>query len=97
MQQYTHDEWIAEARRRFGSNRKKWKFVCPRCGHVQSVQQLLDANHPERLIAFACIGRSLAETPRINRGEGPCLYEDGSLNPVTVKYPRITKRMFDFA
>lgn len=60
-QTITQDEFLAEARRRFGPNVRDWKFVCPACGTVQSVQQLLDAGVPKEkidgVIGFSCIGR----------------------------------------
>ena len=38
MQTMTHAEWLAEATRRFGDDPMAWKFVCPSCGHIASVQ-----------------------------------------------------------
>lgn len=32
------EEWKAEATRRFGPDMLKWRFRCPMCGHVASVQ-----------------------------------------------------------
>jgi len=43
MKTMTQNEFIDEARRRFGGVVRDWKFVCPACGTIQSVQQLLDA------------------------------------------------------
>lgn len=51
----TQDEFLAEAKKRFGESTRCWKFVCPMCGTVQSVQQLLDAVHG--YIGYSCIGR----------------------------------------
>lgn len=31
------EEWQAEGKRRFGEDVKKWRFVCPMCGHVAAV------------------------------------------------------------
>jgi hypothetical protein len=59
--QIPHDEWIAEAERRFGSDAMGWKFVCPRCETEQSAADFKAAGVPrERLdgqLAFSCIGR----------------------------------------
>jgi hypothetical protein len=65
MKTMTQDELSEEAERRFGENVRNWKFVCPACGTVQSVQQLLDAvlaaggkkDDVHRYIGFSCIGR----------------------------------------
>lgn len=61
----TQDEFLAEAQARFGEKARNWKFVCPMCGTVQSVQQLLDAvisaggTHDDfqKYVGFSCIGR----------------------------------------
>lgn len=37
------EEWKAEATRRFGPDMLKWRFRCPMCGHVASVQDFKDA------------------------------------------------------
>lgn len=34
--QITKEEWLAEAKRRFGEKTNDWKFKCPHCGRVQS-------------------------------------------------------------
>lgn len=60
---YSIEEWHAEGKRRFGVNRLQWRFVCPRCGLVQTAQDFLDADmeidQVDRLIAFSCLGRVL--------------------------------------
>ena len=61
----TQDEFTAEAKRRFGDSPRGWKFVCPMCGTVQSIQQLLDAviaaggkkDDVHGYIGYSCIGR----------------------------------------
>jgi len=61
MKTMTQDEFLAEARKRFGPKVRDWKFVCPACGTVQSVQQLLDAGlskeDVQSVIGYSCIGR----------------------------------------
>lgn len=65
MRTLTQEEFLAEAEGRFGKNVRDWKFVCPACGTVQSVQQLLDAvvasggtkEDVHGYIGFSCIGR----------------------------------------
>lgn len=94
----THKEWVAEGRRRFGSDSMKWQFVCPACGHVQSVQDYKDAGAPEGAVGFSCVGRYLNGTPRdaFEAGAGPCNYAGGGLfglNPLNVD----GGHYFDFA
>lgn len=65
MKTITQAEFTSEAKRKFGDNVREWKFVCPMCGTVQSVQQLLDAvlaaggkkDDVHGYIGFSCIGR----------------------------------------
>lgn len=90
----THQEWLAEAERRFGPDPMKWKFVCPVCKHVQSVQDYKDAGAPSTAAGFSCVGRwsgakrdALGLNPdAVKRGElppaegpGPCNYAGGGL------------------
>ncbi len=81
MTDMTQDEWGAEAKRRFGDDPMKWKFVCPVCGLVQSTQDYKDAGAPSTTVAFSCVGRWK---------EGvDCNYAGGGLfrlNPVNVKH-----------
>ena len=98
----THAEWTAEAEKRFGTGAMKWRFVCPVCGHVATVQDWKDAGAQEGAVAFSCVGR-WAESPRKAFGgdgkPGPCDYTGGGLfrlNPVTVTYEGIEHQVFEF-
>jgi hypothetical protein len=106
----THSAWIEEAKQRFGSDPKAWRFVCPSCAHVASVQDWMDAGAEQGAVAFSCIGRYLGKgtvavdttQADFKRGGGPCNYTGGGLiglNPVSVDFedgsqPRPT---FEFA
>ncbi|MDE2101110.1 MAG: hypothetical protein KGL39_27935 [Patescibacteria group bacterium] len=61
MKTMTQAEWLAEGEKRFGKRARDWRFVCPACGTVQSVQQYLDAGlSKERVhavMAYSCVGR----------------------------------------
>lgn len=88
---YTREEWEAEGERRFGKDKKQWRFRCPVCGVVTSVQEWLDAGAQDA-IAFSCIGRFTESRREAFNGEseasGPCNYAGGGLfklNPVTVE------------
>ena len=86
----TKAEWEAEGKKRFGNNQMKWKFKCPSCGHIASVQDYKNAGASENVVAFSCIGRYLKNKPREafgEKGKGPCNYAGGGLiglNPIEV-------------
>lgn len=101
MRSLTHADWIREATTLFGSNPKKWRFVCPVCKHVASTQDWLDAKAQDA-VAFSCIGRWRPNAPdafpltrkkgapKTIQGHGPCNYAGGGLfklNPVEVLFP----------
>ena len=53
----TLKEWQEEAKRLFGDNAKQWKFKCPACGHVASVQDFLNVGADANSAYQECIGR----------------------------------------
>ncbi len=58
--QYTHEEWTAEANRRFGTDPFEWKFVCPSCGNVATSNDFLpfkDVGATTESVTSQCIGR----------------------------------------
>lgn len=59
MEVLTLKEWKEKAESLFGNDVKKWKFKCPKCGQVQSLQDFIDAKieKPETKFYFSCIGR----------------------------------------
>lgn len=65
MKTMTHEQFLTEAKSRFGADVRQWKFICPMCGTVQSVKQLSDAvianggknEDVEKYVGFSCIGR----------------------------------------
>lgn len=84
----TYEEWLAEAKQKFGNDPNKWAFVCPACGYVATIGDWKAAGAPEDAIAFSCIGRWLNKAGEaFEFGSGPCHYVGGGfirLNPVTV-------------
>lgn len=96
----TREEWYAEGRKRFGGDMMTWRFVCPVCGHIASVNDYKDAGAPEGAIAYSCIGRYISDTPRQafgGKGNGPCNYAGGGLfkmNPVQIDGE---ENVFEFA
>ncbi len=85
----TKAEWHAEAERRFGKDPMKWKWICPICKHVQSMQDYKDAGAETENVAFSCVGRWIEGSKEAfkTKGKGPCTYAGGGLfrlNPITV-------------
>lgn len=81
----TLEKYYEECSKRFGTNLHNWKFVCPVCGHVQSVQECRGVGMPLEAIAFSCIGRWTGAGPYQPGSSGPCNYAGGGLfrlNPV---------------
>lgn len=92
------EDWQAEAVRRFGPDQMKWKFMCPSCGHVASIQDWKDAGGTEGEVAFSCIGRHIKGSGDILNKKKPCNYAGGGLfrlNPVSIQ--GIPDGVFDFA
>jgi hypothetical protein len=94
----TKAEWEAEGERRFGKDMMRWRFVCPSCGHIASVQDYKDAGAPVGAIAFSCVGRwaGAGDENTFKKAGGPCNYAGGGLiglNPLEVG----DGRYFDFA
>ena len=107
---YTLAAWRAKAVELFGEDNMKWKFVCPICGHVASVQDWKDAGAPMQSAAFSCVGRWAGVNPATAKGDigpngiegkGPCNYAGGGLfklNPVIVVDPDgVEMKAFAFA
>lgn len=97
-----HAEWVAEGTRRFGADHMKWRFVCPSCGHVASVQDWKDAGASEGEVAFSCVGRHTGAGGELafRKQGGPCNYAGGGLfrlNPVMVLTPDGVRPCFAFA
>lgn len=56
---YLYEDWVTELKKRFGDDPKKWQFVCPSCGNIQTIQDFIDYNieNPEGKVYYNCIGR----------------------------------------
>lgn len=89
VREITLEAFEAEGRRLFGEDIMAWRFVCPACGHVASVQDYKDAGAPEGAVGFSCIGRYTGPKRTIFEKDkpGPCDYTSGGLfnfSPVLV-------------
>ena len=66
-------DWLDEGKALFGADVMKWKFRCPMCGHVASVQEFKDVGAESPDAAYQeCIGRY--------RGAGSPNSKDGNPN-----------------
>ena len=105
IQRMTLLEWLAEGEKRFGTDRLKWRFVCPGCGHVQAVEDF--RTHKEQgataeTAYFNCIGRyaGAQRTAFGKPGGGPCDYTTGGLiniSPVRIIFEGKEYSAFAFA
>jgi hypothetical protein len=100
---FTHDEWLAEAAKRFGPDPRDWHFVCPSCGNIQSIAdfEAIGVESPQTVVSFSCIGRW---TPGCKNELGskrrPCNYTLAGLiylAPVQVETEVGLIQTFDFA
>lgn len=66
----TYAEWEAKGLELFGPDQMSWRFVCPCCRHIQSIQECKDAGGPDSALAFSCIGRWSGTSVR-RSGKGP--------------------------
>lgn len=68
----TYDQYLAEARLRFGPHPVHWRFVCPACGHVASGQDFKDAGCSDAdVMRRECIGRHVGGRRAFGDGPGP--------------------------
>ena len=94
----TEQDWREQGAALFGADLMQWRFVCPVCGFIASVQDYRDAGAPEGAVAFSCIGRwrEGSRDAFNGKGAGPCNYTGGGLlrlNPVDVD----GRKVFAFA
>jgi len=83
-------DWMAEGKALFGDEPLDWKFVCPNCGHVQSMRDFLELREAGIKIKsvqqayFSCIGRfdtriKDEEIGTVFDDKSPCNYTLGGL------------------
>ena len=64
METISEAEWRAKGTALFGPDLKKWRFTCPRCGHVQSPEDFRpfkDAGATPNSAVHECLGRYLSK------------------------------------
>lgn len=91
------EEWKAEATRRFGPDMLKWRFRCPMCGHVASVQDFKDAGAKSPNCAYQeCLGRYTGKGTPMKGDSSGCNWRptDCSVFPLSttsLSWPPTTK------
>lgn len=80
----TFEEWNVEGTKRFGKNKLDWKFQCPSCGYVASVNDYKSAGAPEGAVGYSCIGRygKFDRVGQMLTGQAPCNYAGGGFIPI---------------
>lgn len=57
MEEITLEEWETKGKKLYGEDYANWKFVCPACGHISSVQEFIDLGANANSSYTNCIGR----------------------------------------
>lgn len=58
MIQQTHDNWMKEARSRFGDDPMDFAFICPRCKRINKISEFKERGAKNAdAAAVECIGR----------------------------------------
>lgn len=99
----SYDEWQAEGTALFGDNVLRWRFVCPSCGHIQTIgdfRQYKDQGATPDSARQVCIGRfdGHMDVP-MSSGASPCNYAAyGLLHlcPIIVLHEGKELQCFDF-
>jgi hypothetical protein len=85
-------EWLEEGKRLFGMPATKWKFMCPVCKGIQTMDDFIVRNLDHDLVYQECIGRHIPGAQdrflKSKRQVGPCDYAAYGLIHLgrTVKY-----------
>lgn len=85
------EQWLTLGQTLFGQDKMQWKFKCPCCGHIASVQDYKKAGAPSSAAGFSCVGRWMPVCKDAfddkDKRNIPCNYSGGGLlniNPVIV-------------
>jgi hypothetical protein len=76
-----HEDWLADAVRRFGKDPLDWRFECPFCGNVTSGRDWVNAGCPivdAHRVSIECIGRLRGVEARGGMKEGREVNPDGT-------------------
>lgn len=79
---YSLEEWHKEGIRRFGDNFANWKFICPMCGNIASIADVVKVGGTPDDATNKCIGRWINVHTRVFVDHPivpPCDYHGASL------------------
>lgn len=85
LKKITRKEWFKEGEKRFGKDKKNWKFKCPNCGNIQDYHDFdklttINKEEIENVVYFSCIGRWIEDSKgTITNKSSPCDYTNGGL------------------
>lgn len=59
VQRIAYEDWVKTGEELFGKNPRAWKFKCPRCGSVQTMEDFTEIGFakPQQVVHYSCIGR----------------------------------------
>lgn len=82
----TLEEWREKGTELFGPKMEKWKFECPSCGHVQTIEDFVALGMTKQegadRVYFSCIGRwngNMKNDAFQGKKASPCNYTSGGL------------------
>lgn len=94
MIKMTKLEWVKRGIELFGIDVRKWKFVCPSCGNIQTIEDFRkykEQGATAEDVRFNCIGRFTGSQNKAFGQKGvtksPCDYSSGGvfdINPLVV-------------
>lgn len=85
------DAWEKRGIELFGEDKKKWKYICPSCKHIQTAKDFIKIKEKPENAGFNCIGR-------FKKGIG-CDWSLGvlfSIHKITVVKDSIPHPTFEF-
>ena len=88
-----HELWEREARRRFGPDKRLWRWLCHRCKRTMSAMDYVGVGAPQSQIGFDCVTAFLADD--LGCGYRGANHQPG--NPITVHVAGQKARMLAFA
>jgi hypothetical protein len=100
----TKEEWLEKGKELFGDDFFSWKFRCPNCGHIQSIEdfrQYKDQGANPNSAYQVCIGRFMdGDIGELGDGKSPCNYAACGLiclAPIIVIDGKTETKAFEFA
>jgi hypothetical protein len=101
----SYEDWEKEGIKRYGEDKKEWRFKYPNCSFVQTFNNFLKQGATKEdaqgMIGFSCIGRIMQNCKgELGNKIAPCNYAGGGLfrfNPIIITENGKEQGYFDFA